>query len=853
MAETPMAETQILTVEKPADQQVLDAFRRWGYLEADLDPLQLARPPGHPALALDAEDFGDGVELGRRWYCGTIGLELMHIPEPDRRRWLQERMEGPPPEIDHAAVFDRLLHAETLEQTLQSRYLGTKRFSIEGVTALIPLLEEMLDTAGENDARQVVLGMSHRGRLNVMAHVVGLPVSYLFAGFEDVDPRSVLGGGDVKYHLGATGSFETEGGHTISMHLVSNPSHLEAVNPVAMGRVRAKQQRLRLAGAAEPEHEVVPILLHGDAAFAGQGINAESLNLASLDGFEVGGTVHVVVNNQIGFTTEPHAYRSGYFATDVAKRLAIPIFHVNGEDLAAVVRVARLAIEYRTLFDSDVVVDLVGYRRHGHSEIDDPTITQPRLYRAIADHPPLADIYGRQIGLSEEDVEQRRSAIRDQLDAAQKEASGMEKKPKLATLPGYWNTFYGGACEPADDPETGIDGDTVERLGELLTRVPEGFHTHKKIEKLLEQRLEMARGERPLDYGMAEALAFASLLAAGVPVRMSGQDSRRGTFNQRHDVLIDVEDEHEHLPLADVARRVRDGELESDGVGAEARARVFFEIYDSMLSEAAVMGFEYGFSRDFPEALTLWEAQFGDFVNGAQIILDQFVTAGEDKWGLLSGLTLLLPHAYEGQGPEHSSARMERFLQLAAEQNIQVCQPSTAGQYFHLLRRQALRRWRKPLVVFTPKGMLRHKASASERSVLAEPRFREVIGDPRVAGASRVLLCTGKIGHELEAERERRGDEGTAIVFLEQLYPFPEKALAAELERHPGAKQIVWVQDEPANMGALFFVVPHLERLAGKRAVRTVKRSASGSPATGSAKAHQLEQKTLVTLPFEIR
>jgi len=429
----------------------------------------------------------------------------------------------------------------------------------------------------------------------------------------------------------------------------------------------------------------------------------------------------------------------------------------------------------------------------------------------------------------------------------------MEKKPKLATLPGYWNAFYGGACEPADDPETGIDGDTVERLGELLTRVPEGFHTHKKIEKLLEQRLEMARGERPLDYGMAEALAFASLLAAGVPVRMSGQDSRRGTFNQRHDVLIDVEDEHEHLPLADIARRVRDGELESDGVGAEARARVFFEIYDSMLSEAAVMGFEYGFSRDFPEALTLWEAQFGDFVNGAQIILDQFVTAGEDKWGLLSGLTLLLPHAYEGQGPEHSSARMERFLQLAAEQNIQVCQPSTAGQYFHLLRRQALRRWRKPLVVFTPKGMLRHKASASERSVLAEPRFREVIGDPRVAGASRVLLCTGKIGHELEAERERRGDDGTAIVFLEQLYPFPEKALAAELERHPGAKQIVWVQDEPANMGALFFVVPHLERLAGKRAVRTVKRSASGSPATGSAKAHQLEQKTLVTLPFEIR
>jgi 2-oxoglutarate dehydrogenase E1 component len=846
-----MAETQILTVEKPADQQVLDAFRRWGYLEADLDPLGLVRPAGHPALSLDATDFGDGVTQGRRWYCGTTGLEFMHIPEPDRRRWLQERMEGPPPEIDHAAVFDRLLRAETLEQTLQSRYLGTKRFSIEGVTALVPLLEEMLDTAGEHQARQVVLAMSHRGRLNVMAHVVGLPVSYLFAGFEDVDPRSVLGGGDVKYHLGATGSFETENGRTISMHLVSNPSHLEAVNPVAMGRVRAKQQRLRLDGEAEPEHRVVPILLHGDAAFAGQGINAESLNLAALDGFSVGGTVHVVVNNQIGFTTEPHAYRSGQFATDVAKRLPIPIFHVNAEDLGAVVRVARLAIEYRTLFDSDVVVDLIGYRRHGHSEIDDPTITQPRLYRAIEEHPPLADVYGREIGLSEDEIEAQRKAIRDELDAAQKEGAGMEKKPRLATLPDYWDDFYGGACKPADDPVTGVDAATVEEIGELVAAVPDGFHVHPKIEKLLEQRREMARGERPFDYGMAEALAFGTLLAAGVPVRMSGQDSRRGTFNQRHDVLIDVEDDTEHLPLAEIARRMRDGELGEPG--DVARRRTFFEIYDSMLSEAAVMGFEYGFARDFPEALVLWEAQFGDFVNGAQIILDQFVTAGEDKWGLLSGLTLLLPHAYEGQGPEHSSARMERFLQLAAEQNIQVCQPSTAGQYFHLLRRQALRRWRKPLVVFTPKGMLRHKASASERAVLTEPRFREVIGDPEVEGAARVLLCTGKIGHELAAERAKREDDTTAIVFLEQLYPFPEAALAAELARHPDAKHLVWVQDEPANMGALFFVLPHLERLAGGRKVRSVKRSASGSPATGSAKAHQMEQKTLVTLPFEIR
>ena len=602
-------------------------------------------------------------------------------------------------------MFERLLQAETFEQTLQSRYLGTKRFSIEGVTALIPLLEEMLDTAGEHEARQVVLAMSHRGRLNVMAHVVGLPVSYLFAGFEDVDPRSVLGGGDVKYHLGATGSFETEGGRTISMHLASNPSHLEAVNPVAMGRVRAKQQRLRLAGADDAEHQVVPILLHGDAAFAGQGINAESLNLASLDGFDVGGTVHVVVDNQIGFTTEPHAYRSGRFATDVAKRLPIPIFHVNGEDLDAVVRVARLAIEYRTRFDSDVVVDLVGYRRHGHSEIDDPTITQPLLYRAIEEHPPLAEIYGRQIGLSEEEIEERRKGFRDQLDAAQKEASGMEKKPKLATLPEYWNDFYGGACAPADDPETGVDGDTVERLGELLT-TRAGRLPHPQEDRQAARaapRDGARRAAARLRHGRGARLRQPAHRRRAGPHVRPGQPPRHLQPAPRR---ADRRRGRERVPAAGrdrppgARRRAAGGRRRrgggDDGGGAVGdRSRVFFEIYDSMLSEAAVMGYEYGFSRDFPEALTLWEAQFGDFVNGAQIILDQFVTAGEDKWGLLSGLTLLLPHAYEGQGPEHSSARIERFLQLAAEQNIQVCQPSTAGQYFHLLRRQALRRWRK--------------------------------------------------------------------------------------------------------------------------------------------------------------
>jgi len=844
MADTERPTTQILTVEKPVDQQVLDAFRRWGYLEAQLDPLDRIRPDRHPALALDPEELGPGAELGRRWYCGTVGVEFMHVADPVRRRWVEERMESGPPAVDREEVFGRLLAAETFEQTLQSRYLGTKRFSIEGVTALIPLLESMLDVCGERGAEQVVMAMSHRGRLNVMAQVVGLPISALFAGFEDVDPKSVLGGGDVKYHLGATGVFETDGGVRINMHLVSNPSHLEAVDPVAMGRARAKQQRLRIAGESEPERRVVPILLHGDAAFAGQGIHAESLNLAALDGFDVGGTVHVVVNNQIGFTTEPHAYRSGDFATDVARRLAVPIFHVNGEDLDAVVRVARFAIDYRYRFGDDVVVDLVGYRRHGHSEVDDPTITQPLLYRRIAEHPPLAEIYGERIGKSAEEIETARRKLRDELDAAQKEAKGMLSRPRLARLPGYWDDYYGGWREADDDPETGVAAATLGDVGAILATAPDGFHVHPKIEKLLAQRAEMARGARPVDYGMAEALAFGTLLAEGTPVRLSGQDSRRATFAQRHAVLIDVEDESEHLPLARVAAERGGG-------------TAFFEIYDSMLSEAAVMGFEYGFSRDYPEALVLWEAQFGDFVNGAQVVVDQFVAAGEDKWGLLSGLVLLLPHGFEGQGPEHSSGRMERFLQLAAEDNIQVCQPSTAAQYFHLLRRQARQRWRKPLVVFTPKGMLRHKASSSDLGELAAPRFRTVLGDPKVEGAARVLVASGKVGHELAAARDERGADDVAIVSLDQLYPLPRQELDAELARHPDARQVVWVQEEPANMGPLVFVQPILERLVeqtlGKNRFRKVTRSASASPATGSAKAHQTEQKTLLTLAFEVK
>jgi 2-oxoglutarate dehydrogenase E1 component len=806
------------------DPSTLAAFRRWGYLQADLD--RLGRLEAQPHAALDAVPEDDAAEA-RRWYCGTLAIEMGHIPDRERRRWLGERMETEPDSVDRDAVLDQLIRAATFEELLQSRYIGNKRFSIEGIEALVPLLTEMLHEAGERRAQMAVLAMAHRGRLNVMAHVVGRDPVELFAGFEDVDPRSVMGAGDVKYHLGATGVFAARNGSEVQIHLVSNPSHLEAVDPVAVGRVRAKQARIGDDGG----RAVFPILMHGDAALAGQGIAAETLNLAGIDGFSVGGTVHVVVNNLIGFTTEPRALHSGRFASDVCKRLPIPILHVNGEDPDAVVRAARLAIDYRFEFASDVVVDLIGYRRHGHSEVDDPTITQPRLYREIEKRPPLWQSYACDAGVSAEDTEARSKSIRQELGAAKEKAEKLSENPQLRTLPTYWSDFDGGPWRSDLEVDTGIPREKLGQLAERLTAVPDGFNTHPKVAKLLEQRAAMGRDETPVDFGMAELLAYASLVEAGIPVRISGQDSRRGTFAHRHSVLLDVESGAEHCPLHQIA-------------ADQAR----FEIYDSVLSEAAVLGFEYGYSRDMPEALVAWEAQFGDFANGAQVIFDQFVTAGEDKWKLLSGLVVLLPHGYEGQGPEHSSARMERFLQLAAEDAIQIAQPSTACQHFHLLRRQALRRWRKPLIVFTPKSMLRHKAASSPLTELSRPRFWQVMPERHVEEARRVLICTGKIGHELRAERSGRGDESIAILSLEQLYPFPADELLAELDRFRDARDLVWVQEEPANKGALAFVLPRLEQIARGRHVRSIKRSPSASPATGSAKAHQMEQKTLLDL-----
>jgi 2-oxoglutarate dehydrogenase E1 component len=576
--------------------------------------------------------------------------------------------------------------------------------------------------------------------------------------------------------------------------------------------------------------EIVPVMMHGDAAFAGQGITAETLNMAGVKGFTVGGSVNIIVNNLIGFTTVPLDLHSSRFSSDLAKRLPVPIFHVNAENPEAVARVGRIAMDYRYAFSSPVVVDLIGYRRHGHSEVDDPTITQPLRYRKILAHPQLWQIYAKKIGVEPEPIVAR---VRQELDAAQKQALELEKNPPMRKLPAYWDAYRGGRYSASLEVDTGVPESELTAVGETLSSYPPGFHIHLKVKKLLEQRSEMAGGKRAIDYGMAEALAFGSLVKQGTPVRLTGQDTQRGTFNQRHAVLIDIQTEQEYVPLKHVSP-----------------GQAWFEAYNSPLSEASVLGFEYGFSRDFPEALVLWEAQFGDFANGAQIIIDQFVAAGEDKWNLLSGVVMLLPHGYEGQGPEHSSARIERFLQLAARDNIQICQPSTAAQYFHLLRRQALRAWRKPLVVFTPKSMLRNPLACSSLADLAAPRFQRVIPDGGDGSATRVLLCSGKIRYELAAERERRKDTSTAIVTLEQLYPFPEAEVAAEMDRYANAREFVWVQEEPANMGALAFLMPRLERLARGRSVLSVKRSASASPATGSHKAHEMEQHTLISLAF---
>jgi 2-oxoglutarate dehydrogenase E1 component len=820
MSSVELQTSELQSVER---ERIFEIFRRWGYLEASLNPFGGPVGPGFPELQID----GSIAEEARRIYCGPVGAEFMHLPQRERRDWIQERIENPKPlQVDRRWLTQRLLKADLFEQILQTRYLGTKRYSGEGTTSLIPLLDVLLESGADLGANTCVMAMSHRGRLTVMTLIVGIPPENVLAGFEDVDPRSILGGGDVKYHQGATGEYHTRDGKTLRMHLVSNPSHLEAVDPVALGRTRAKQTHAGENGTTQ----VLPIIMHGDAAFAGQGIWAETLNFSGLKGFSVGGCIHVIVNNLIGFTTSPSELHTSRFSSDLAKRQPVPIFHVNSEDPEAVLRVAKLATEYRYQFGSDVVIDLIGYRRHGHSEVDDPTITQPLLYRKINSHPPLFQLYAQRHRIDTGEMETR---FRAEVEPAFQKAADMQKIPVLRRLPSYWDNYAGGRYNPDYEVPTAVPEAKLRQITSRLTIYPEGFAIHPKVKKLLEQREKMGTGKLPLDFGMAEALAFGSLVTEGIPVRLCGQDSRRGTFNHRHSVLIDIENEQEYVPLCHIAPD-----------------QAWFEAYNSILSEAAVLGFEYGFSRDYPDALVLWEAQFGDFANGAQVIIDQFVVSGEDKWGLLSGLVMLLPHGYEGQGPEHSSGRIERYLQLAAKDNIQVCQPSNAGQYFHLLRRQALRRWRKPLIVFTPKGMLRHPDAGSPLKYLSSGSFQTVIPDAEITNGERVILCTGKIGHELKRERKRRNDARTAIVFLEQLFPIPEAELESAMAQHSNAREFLWVQEEPANQGALSFLAPNLERLTRGNPLRSVKRSPSSSPSTGSHTAHEMEQKTLLELAF---
>nr|WP_210737425.1 multifunctional oxoglutarate decarboxylase/oxoglutarate dehydrogenase thiamine pyrophosphate-binding subunit/dihydrolipoyllysine-residue succinyltransferase subunit [Cellulomonas hominis] len=851
---------------KPARiAELIHAYRSRGHLMADTDPLAY-RLRKHPDLDVQTHGlslwdldrtFPTGGFTGRPRatlrqvlgllrdsYCRTTGFEYMHLQDPRQRRWLQERLEAgyaPTPREDQLRILRRLNAAEAFETFLQTKYVGQKRFSLEGGESVIPLLDAILSRAAEGGLDEVAIGMAHRGRLNVLANIAGKSYGQIFSEFEgNQDPKSVQGSGDVKYHLGTEGVFQAESGASTRVYLAANPSHLEAVDPVLEGIVRAKQDRIDLGGDG---FSVLPILIHGDAAFAGQGVVFETLNLAQLRGYRTGGTIHVVINNQVGFTTGPSSSRSSQYATDVAKGLQVPIFHVNGDDPEACVRVAELAFEYREQFDRDVIIDMVCYRRRGHNEGDDPSMTQPLMYNLIEAKRSVRKLYTEAL-VSRGDItlEEAEHALRDY--QAQLERVFAETREEGWTPPSPDAEPVAGLERPESQREdagviigwqTAVPAKVLERIGAAHVRAPEGFTVHPKLAQLLARREQMSR-EGGIDWGFGEILAFGSLLIEGTPVRLAGQDSRRGTFVQRHAVMHDRETGAEWTPLlylsADQAK---------------------FWIYDSSLSEYAALGFEYGYSVERPDALVLWEAQFGDFVNGAQTIIDEFISSAEQKWGQHSSVVLLLPHGYEGQGPDHSSARIERFLQMCAEGNMTVAQPTTPASYFHLLRHQAYTRPRRPLVVFTPKSMLRLKAGASQVADFTSGTFRPVIGDDAAAASAgrvdRVLLCSGKVYWDLVAQREKLGDERTAIVRLEQLYPLDHEGIRGALAPFDGA-ELVWVQDEPRNQGPWGFMSLTLPQLVGAP-VRAVSRPASASTAAGSAKVHQAEQADLLRAAFE--
>jgi len=745
----------------------------------------------------------------------------------------------PPPREVRTRMLEMLINAETFERFCHTKYPGTKRFSLEGSEALIPALDLVLTHTARLGALEAVIGMAHRGRLTTIEQILKRPGRDMFGQFEDVEPEKAMGGGDVKYHMGfSTDRVDPLGGH-MHISLAFNPSHLEAVDPVVCGRVRAKQIR-----HGDFEHKrVVGILVHGDAAFAGQGLVPETLQLSGLPGYRTGGTVHIIVNNQVGFTASPAEQRSTPYCTDVAKMLECPIWHVNGEDADALARVIEIACEYRAQFASDVVIDVYCFRKYGHNENDEPSFTQPIMYDAIRQKQSPIEVYtqklvGEGVVTPDEPLAITKKRI-GELEIELEAAKNSKQRPDVPSMAAMWKGYRGGLLEYPDEVDTRVPKELLGSLGAAMAELPPDFVPHPKIVKLMEQRLQMSKGERPIDWGMAEMLAYASLLDQRVDVRLTGQDSGRGTFSHRHAIITCVKTGREHLVL---------GGISPD----QGHCR----IYDSSLSEAGVLGFEFGYSLDYPDALVLWEAQFGDFVNGAQVIIDQFLTSSEDKWRRLSGLVLLLPHGYEGQGPEHSSARLERFLQSCGEHNIQVAQPTTPAQMFHLLRTQVLRSLRKPLVVMTPKSLLRLPAAASTLDDLATGTFQRVLGDPTadVTRVDRILACSGKIYYELVEEREKRGDEGVAIVRVEKLYPWWQELVQGATTGHfTKATSLVWVQDEPANMGAATFVTPHLQSLVAGTQVSysVVSRAESASPATGSHKAHVIEQQQIMKAAFE--
>ena len=855
--------------KQAAVMQLIHAYRVRGHLVATLDPLGSLREP-HPELDpatygltlwdmerefltgnLNANNSGiqavatlrEILDTVRRTYCGTITCEYMHIQHPEEKSWLQARMEPAANNwpLDTAVkqrILQRVIEAEEFEHFLHTRFIGHKRFSLEGAEAAVAVLDEVLDRAANAGVHEAVIGMAHRGRLNVLANLVGKSMVQVFSEFEgNIDPESTQGSGDVKYHLGASGVHQSSQGKDIVVSVAPNPSHLEAVDPIVEGIVRPKQDRM----GDKKRERVIPILLHGDAAFAGQGVVAETLNLSQLEGYTTGGTIHLVINNQIGFTTNPDEARSSAYSTDVARMVQAPIFHVNGDDAEACVRAAQLAYDYRQRFKKDVVIDMVCYRRWGHNEADDPSYTQPVLYRKIKDHPSVAKLYAAKLVeqkvVGDSDISAMRKAVSTRLNGIYDEARQSGQKYELQEL----SAVDAGSTEP-HSPNTAIGRDTIEKVIAGITTFPAGFHVHPKLKGFLQRRKDILNGP-PMDWALGEALAFGSLVLEGTPVRLSGQDSSRGTFSQRHLDYVDTETGDHYIPMQHLSPN-------------QAR----FDVFDSSLSEYAVMGFEFGYSVADPLTLVLWEAQFGDFANGAQILIDQFVASAESKWGQPSGLVLLLPHGYEGQGPEHSSARIERFLQLCAENNMQVVNATTPAQYFHLLRRQMYggpegRGLRKPLIVFTPKRLLRFPRAVSTIQDLMAGRFQEILPDADhvdAGRAKRVLLCSGQIYYDLLAAREEKKVDNIAILRLEQIYPFPAESLRDLLARYPANAEIVWVQEEPRNMGPWRFVQEQLQPLldSGKRTVRYVGRPESASPSAGSLKRHQEEQAEIMEAAF---